>query len=254
MNPGMTRRALTQGLALSCVAPAPASTPGDRLPMPVLKLATGADRHSNDGHRLREVFRSALARLGYALEVVDLPPMRAAALLQRGEIDGEMLRSDEYISSHPLCVKVDFTLYVASVGIYGRAPQHRLAQVDAALAASGGVVYRRGVMACETRLAAAAPKSKTFAVTTTRSGAAMVIAGRVDHLCELDVSIAHWRDGVDEAERNALVRVGSFVPRLPLFPCLHRRHAALGPTLAAMLRALEGHGVLQGLTPKQTNE
>ena len=254
MYAGMTRRALTHSMALYSFPVASTSKHVRRSALPVLKLATGTDKNSTDGKRLREVFHLALAQIGYALEAVDLPPMRAAASLQHGEVDGEMLRSDEYISSRPFCIKVDFMLSVASVGIYGRAQQFGKAPVDAAIAASSGVVYRRGVVACESRLAMLVPSSRTFAVATTRSGAAMVIAGRVDHLCELDATVAQWRLGVDESARRALVRVGSLVPRLPLFPCLHRRHESLSVTLAAALRSLEANGVLQGLVPKHSNK
>lgn len=209
-----------------------------------LRLATGTNEQSSDGRLLRRVFTEALRRLGWRLEVQEMPARRAELALQRGEVDGEMVRTAAYGELHPELQRVDAPLMQTSFGIYGIGTTGLPQTLDELRQAEGAVIYRRGVAVCEQRLREALAPERLVEISAADSAVRMLARGRARFVCDMDstfsLSLAH----LGESHTLPLHRLFELGAPMPLYPYLHARHAALAPRLAATLQAMRAEGWL----------
>ncbi|MGM9515057.1 substrate-binding periplasmic protein [Roseateles sp. DB2] len=225
-------------------APAPQPTARTTGSEPVLTLATGTDDRSSDGRLLRRVFTEALRRLGWRLEVLEMPARRAELALQRGEVDGEMVRTATYGELHPELQRVDAPMMHASFGVYGTGTTDLPQSLDELRRAEGVVIYRRGVAVCEQRLREALPPERLVEISAADNAVRMLARGRARFVCDMDstfsLSLAH----LGESQAPSLHRLFELGSPMPLYPYLHARHAALAPRLVATLQAMRAEGWL----------
>ena len=228
--------------------PAPEATGAAPAPdlRPHLTLATGTEPDSADGRWLRRVFNEAFRRLGWRLDVLVMPARRAELALQRGDVDGEMVRTSLYGEQHPELQRVDTPLLRVSFGIYGTPAASRPQSLEALRAGEGQVIYRRGVTVCEQRLREVLPADRLVEISAADNAVRMLARGRAGYVCDMDsafsLSLAHLptADG-RSAPMQRLFELGA---PMAAYPFLHARHAALAPRLAAMLQVLRAEGWL----------
>lgn len=213
---------------------------------PHLTLATGTEPDSSDGRWLRRVYTEAFRRLGWRLEVQVMPARRAELALQRGEIDGEMLRTARYGELHPELQRVEATLLQVSFGIYGNQGPGHPSNLAALRDGEGQVIYRRGVTVCEQRLREVLPAERLVEISAADNAVRMLARGRVGFVCDMDsalsLSLAHL--GSAEGQAGPLQRLFDLGPPMATYPFLHARHAALAPRLATVLQTLRTEGWL----------
>lgn len=207
-------------------------------------LGTDQLETTSFGRLYRKLYAEAFRRLGVPLQVVHAPTQRLAVMLAQGEIDGEVVRALAYGQMHPEFVRVDepvmdivFTLYTARPG---------LAITRADELAAGGLqgAYKRGVVFCERTLKPLLPPERLADVTDSGQGLAMLLAGRADFYC--DVNVAFEQAQADESVKGAAAaRKLLEMERSPLYPYLHPRHAELAPRLAATLRQMKAEGLIE---------
>ena len=227
---------------MTASSPAPPSPDG----APHLTLATGTEPESSDGRWLRRVFTEAFRRLGWRLDVEVMPARRAELALQRGEVDGEMLRTALYGAQHPALQRVEAALMQVSFGIYGAPGAGRPSTLEALRDGGGQVIYRRGVTVCEQRLREVLPAERLVEISAADTAVRMLARGRVGFVCDMDsalsLSLAHL--GSAEGPVRPMERLFDLGPPLAAYPFLHARHAALAPRLAATLQTLRAEGWL----------
>lgn len=242
----MRRRLLCSLLTAALGLPAAGLAQSSRAAPPEtrLSLATGTEELSSDGRWLRRIFTEAFRRLGWRLEVQEMPAKRAELALQRGEIDGEMIRTAAYGERHPELQRVEAVLMQESFGIYGTAAAGQPQSLEALRRADGAVIYRRGVVICEQRLRELLPAERLIPISAADNAVRMLARGRARFVCDMDsafsLSLAH----LDAAQAPALQRLFDLGAPLPLYPYLHARHAELAPRLAATLQAMRAEGWL----------
>ncbi|MBB2485113.1 hypothetical protein H5407_07700 [Mitsuaria sp. WAJ17] len=226
----------------------PTSTPAERVAAQeaTLTLATGTDGQSSDGRWLRRVFSEALRRLGWRLAVQEMPARRAELALQRGEVDGEMVRTADYGEMHPELLRVDAPLMHASFGIYGASTSSPPQTLDELRRSEGVVIYRRGVVVCEQRLRELLPPQRLVEISAAYNAVRMLARGRARFVCDMDSTVSLSLAHLGETGSPPLHRLFELGAPMPLYPYLHARHAALAPRLAATLQAMRAEG---GLTP-----
>ena len=243
LQPALLALALASGCAAGAApASAPAASAAGR--EPTLSLATGTDGQSKDGRWLRRVFTEALRRLGWRLAVQEMPARRAELALQRGEVDGEMVRTAAYGELHPELLRVDAPLMQTSFGIYGTGTSGRPRTLDELRRSEGVVIYRRGVAVCEQRLRELLPPQRLLEISAADNAVRMLARGRAAFVCDMDsafsLSLAH----LGESHAPPLHRLFELGTPMALYPYLHARHAALAPQLAAALQAMRAEGWL----------
>ncbi len=220
---------------------APAATAGTEA---TLRLATGTSEQSSDGRWLRQVFIEASRRLGWRLEGQEMPARRAELALQRGEVDGEMVRTAAYGEQHPELLRVDAPLMYASFGIYGTDTTGRPQTLDELRRAEGAVLYRRGVVVCEQRLREALPSERLVEISAADNAVRMLARGRARFFCDMDSAFSLSLANLGDSGAPPLHRLFELGAPMPLYPYLHARHAALTPRLAATLQAMRAEGWL----------
>lgn len=213
---------------------------------PHLTLATGTEPDSSDGRWLRRIFTEAFRRLGWRLEVQVMPARRAELALERGEVDGEMVRTALYGAQHPALQRVETPLLQVSFGVYGAPGAARPTTLEALRDGGGQVIYRRGVTVCEQRLREVLPAERLVEISAADSAVRMLARGRVGFVCDMDsalsLSLAHL--GSIEGPARPMQRLFDLGPPVAAYPFLHARHAALAPRLAATLQTLRAEGWL----------
>lgn len=239
----LSRRRLALGLAAASLA-ALGWRPGRAAPAAIV-LATDEPETSWAGRWMRMIYVEAFRRLDLPLRVEVYPLARIGVLLDRGEVDGEFLRTAAYGAAHPALVRVDESvvdLVFALWTVDSTAAPRRLQD----LADTGWqVLYRRGVLVCERALTAAIPADRLIDVTTTAQGLQMLRGARAEVYCEIDMALTneHYAPPFkDTAMPRKLLELGD---PLPTYPYLHRRHAALAAPLAAVLRQMKAEGLIE---------
>ena len=225
-------------LAVSCMACAPciAAEPA---------FVIGTEQATTYyGFLFRKVFAEAFRRLGRPVEVVDYPLPRLTSMLEKGQIDAEASRGASYGQAHPQLVRVDESLVDARWVLYTARPGLQIASLEdlARLDLEGS--WRRGVLVCEQALKPLLPSDRVYDVTEADLGLNLLLAGRTDFYCDVDVNM-------DEKLRLPRYRGARHVRELwvlgnsPLYTYLHPRHAALAPRLAQVLRDMKAEGLVE---------
>lgn len=231
------RRLIVLSATLGSLAPGLA-----RAAVPQLTLGTGARAPlaSTAGQPgfVEELVRAACKRIGYGLNVAQLPVERALTNANAGVEDGDLYRTGGFEKDYPNLTQVPHALIDQEFVALSRKPDVQVGSW--ADLARYSVAHITGFKVLERKLEGATN------VTTVRNGEVlleMLASGRAD-------VILHNRwVGLWEA-RKAGLAVRMQVPPLitvPMYMYLHRRHAALVPRLSAALDELRRDGTWQRL-------
>lgn len=211
----------------------------------VMTLGTDLAEHTFTGKWLRSIYREAFRRLDIPLEIDIYPLKRLSALVDAGEVDGELLRVRGYAAAHPDLIRVEEPVFDVSIVLYAANPSMKLSRVEDLPATDWYADYRRGVGVCESLLTQSLPRQRIVDVTTTEQGIRKLLAGRTDLFCDIDLAVLAELQASEfkgSAGIRALLSVGN---PIPLYPYLHKKHAELAPRLAATLKRMKAEGLIQ---------
>ena len=212
-------------------------------PAPFVMATHQADT-SFQGQWVRRIYTEAFRRLGVPMELQTIPLPRMTEMLDRGEIDGDVGRVYAHGASHPDIVRTEEAMYDVVIGLFTLDPDVALARVEELADKPFSATYVRGVAICERLLKPHLRPENLTLIVTDEQGMEMLAMKRVDFYCTANHTIA------DVASRERYRKLPQ--PRLvlslgsiPLYPYLHRRHAALAPRLAAVLREMRTEGLIE---------
>lgn len=193
-------------------------------------------------------FNEAFGRLGYEFELHAFPSERALAESNAGRMDGEAGRiqfDSTLAAKYPNLIEVDEPTFFVTVGAY--AP-------DASIRLNGWrdladkhlvIGYPRGLKVIERRLVGHVDAKYLHGLNNIRQGLMMLRHNRIDVLVGLQTSV---ESVLDEAEFvNSGIALAGIIEVAPVFPYLHKKHHALAPQLASVLRAMKKDGTLDRL-------
>jgi len=232
---------LLQGL-LAVLAMLPCSLRSE--PQRPIVMVTGQPETSFEGKWQRLAYQEAFRRLGLPLEVELMPAQRVTAMVDSGAVDGQFGRVLAYGDTHPEQVRVDEAFYEVGLALWASNPALTLSRLQDLPAANWIGVYRRGVELCQRSLSSLVPADRLYSVATEHDAVRMLMAGRVDYLCEIDAAVQnalHSPEFKDAAVRP-LFMIGD---RIGIYPYLAKKNAELAPRLAAVLKAMKAEGVLE---------
>jgi polar amino acid transport system substrate-binding protein len=189
------------------------------------------------------IYLEAFRRLGLRVELAVYPTQRIGALLDQGLIDGEVVRARIYADAHPELIRVDESVFDVTFALYAANGAVELKRLEDLAALKWRVGHRRGVLFCEKALAAL-PADRLVDVTRVDQGLMMLLSGRTDVFCDNDTSVASALDAA-EFKGVTTIRPVLLLEVTPLYPYLHRRHAALAPRLAATLKLMKSEGLIE---------
>ena len=207
-------------------------------------MATHQPPDNFQGQWVRRIYTEAFRRLGMPMEVRALPLQRMTEMLDRGEIDGDVGRVHAHGQSHPELVRVEESMYDVVFGLYTIDPAIELKKIEDLDARPWSAAYVRGAAICERLLKPHIAPENLSALVTDEQGMQMLALGRTHFYCSANHSVA------DAASRERFrglppPRLALSMGSIPLYPYVHRRHAALAPRLAAVLRDMRAEGLIE---------
>jgi hypothetical protein len=194
---------------------------------------------------MRLVYGEAFRRLHRPLEIVYIPTKRLSVLIDEGSLDGEVLRAYGYAGSHPALLRVEETITKIRVVLWSADEAVRPVTVDDVAKGSWRVMYRRGMGICENPLRAAVQATRLSEAVSTEEGLRVLLARRVDLLCDVDLAVYATLAERPAAERSAVRETLQIGAPVPLYPYLHRRNADLALALAQTLRRMKAEGLIE---------
>ncbi|MFA9217762.1 MAG: hypothetical protein ACEQSK_11740 [Sphingomonadaceae bacterium] len=209
-----------------------------------LVLARPATKDSNYASRLFQlVATDAFSRLGYQVEVRNYPALRASREADAGRVDGEAGRSLQYGAVHPQLQLIDEAVVTIRMAAFVTDPAIKVNGWDSLQERPYRVSYRAGYELPRLRLQQMVGAARLHAVVEGQAGMQSLALGLTDVYIDTHEFGQMLIDKMPE--RYSQVRVAGWVEHLPLYFYLHRRHAALIPRLAAILKEMRVDGALE---------
>ena len=212
-------------------------------PAPFVMATHQADTNFQ-GQWVRRIYTEAFRRLGVPVAIPTIPLQRMTEMLDRGEIDGDVGRVHAHGLAHPEIVRVEESMYDVVFGLFTLDPAIELKQVNDLAGKPWSATYVRGAAICERLLRPQLPPESITTIVTDEQGMEMLALKRADFFCSANHTVA------DVASRERFRKLPA--PRLvlsmgtvPLYPYLHRRHAALALRLATVLREMRAEGLIE---------
>lgn len=191
-----------------------------------------------------QIYREAFRRLGIALRLEVYPTQRLSVSADQGLVDGETARAYEYQQDHPNLIRVEEPLVNAMFALYAVSPDIKPSHLSELRGTRWRAVYSRGVAVCAKSLASALPAEQITDVTDSSQAWNMVLSGRAEIIC---TSVLTADDVFRSAEfkGRAEARKVLDLSSTPLHGYLHRKHAALAPQLAQVLKKMKAEGLIE---------
>jgi hypothetical protein len=190
------------------------------------------------------VYQEAFRRLGIPVEVAAYPLERRAILMSEGKIDGEASRTKAYGETHPELVRVEEPIISFTFSLFTGNPALNIRRLEDLAIGNLQVEYRRGILACENALKKFVPAERIFTITHTEQGVKKLAALRTDVYCDIDVYIPEVLR-LPELQGVTSIRKLLDIATVPTFPYVTRKHAALAPRLAAVMKQMRAEGLFE---------
>jgi polar amino acid transport system substrate-binding protein len=255
---GLSRRGRTAALLLAaCLLVLASQARGQgtvpATPAAAFVMGTDSDDASLPGRWIRLIYAEAFKRMGIALELQVSPTRRISLLADEGTLDGDVLRVHGYAASHPNQVRVEMSVFDVVFSIYGVNPTVGLTRLEDLASTNLLAEYRRGVEICAMALARQLPPGRLSEVTTAEQGLRKLLAGRTDLYCENDLVVTSTLLAPEFGNAPPLRRLLD-LGRSPLYPYLHKKHAALAEPLAATIGRMKAEGLIEAFRNQAERE
>ena len=233
--------ALVTALHVGAQVPAPAAS-GAAAPF---RLGMDSELETLSGRWIRKIYEEAFRRLNVPLELQVTPSQRLSVLTDEGTLDGDVLRVYGYAHAHPNQVRVEESVFDVVFSLYTADPALQLARLEDLAGKPLLGEFRRGVAICERTLRQWLPDAQVSDVAQVDQALRKLRAQRTDIFCDNNISVATTLVRPEFAGAPALRRLLDIDKPLPLYPYLHRKHAALAPRLAATIAKMKAEGLIQ---------
>lgn len=212
----------------------------------MILVGTEDVKYSMRGKWLNLVFTEVFDRLGYKLQYDGYPAARASAMSDAGKVDGEISRVFEYQMGHPNLIRVDELLYSTNFVAFAVKPGIVLHGWKSLQNTTYRVDYRRGVKLSESELNLVVASEHLSNVTTAEQGLKKLIAGRTDLFVDVEFTIVEAIKVLDpdKFDVSTLYQAG-IMQEVDAYAYLHKKHAALVPKVAEVLKALKQEGLFE---------
>ncbi|MBT9457248.1 MAG: transporter substrate-binding domain-containing protein [Burkholderiaceae bacterium] len=196
-------------------------------------LDIGSPDNSEVAQMAQAVLRQAYAKAGIAFNPTMLPLRRSLQMADRGDTDGELMRTAGTLKEMPHLIRIDVPVARLVLAAYRRGECPRSTTVEEL--SQQRVAYFRGTRLIERLLPAGAlmPADDTWdALRRLQAGMADGVLG-----AELETDGLLLANGV-----RGICKVTEPVSDAPLYHALHERHAALAARLEQVLKEMQASG------------
>jgi len=203
-------------------------------------------RTENDylGKWYKVVYAEISKRLGMKIELRTYPPKRTSIEADAGNVDGEVARPYRYADGHPNLVRVEES--IVNVIFSAFAVKDSIPQLNGWGSLKGTnyrVEYRLGIKTTEDNLPKVVSSENLSAVTEQALGLKKLISGRIDLFADEESGILTLLQTPEF--KKSKIRSAGVMDSLPVYPYLHKKHAALAPKMAEILKAMSAEGLIE---------
>ena len=222
----------------------------------LLRAAEAADAHpklllgltnetypSLQGIWVRLIYGDAFARLGYRIEVRPYPAKRLTAMVESGELDGELHRATSYLQEHPTLVRVEQSHFHTSFAAYAISDLPVKGGWNSLLNTNYRVEYRAGVHRPEIELKKVIRPERLSSVSGSVLGLRKLLAGRTDIFIDHENPISALL--ASQEFRSSPIRRIALMEDVAGHVFLNARHRELASALAVVLTAMKNDGSVE---------
>lgn len=188
-----------------------------------------------------EVFR----RLGIPYQFDFYSLKRRGSLADEGAIDGEGSRIYAYGATHPNLVRVEESLIDLTFSLYTANPTVDLRRLEELAGSKLLVEYRRGILMCENTLKPLVQADHLSDVLGVEQGVKKLLAGRTDLYCDIDAWVKEQLVSPEIKGAAKVRKVIDLGKSVPTYPYLHKRHVALAPRMAEVIKKMKAEGLIE---------
>ena len=196
------------------------------------------------GKLQRMIYIEIFRRLGMKIEFRDYPGKRAAVEADAGNVDGEGGRIAAYAADHPNLLRVEEALLSPNYSAF--AAQASIPELTGWESLKGSaylIAYQRGILIFENNLPKFVEQDRLSIVNETAQGLKKLVNGRTDIFMDEETSVLSLLH-TPEFEGKNIRKVG-VMDTAPVYPYLHKKHAALVPRMAEAIRAMKAEGLIE---------
>lgn len=188
------------------------------------------------------IYTEAFRRLGMEFEYRLYPGKRCSMMADRGEVDGEVARVYTYADAHPDLIRVEESHVTVKFLALARDPSIKLNGWESLRGTDYLIAGMRGVKKLREKLPGLVEDHRITLVSDWGQGLKMLNYGRVHLFIDVDFG-APTLLNTDEFKDSG-IHVAGVMEASSTYPYLHKKHKALAPELAAVLREMKKEGLI----------
>jgi hypothetical protein len=198
---------------------------------------------------LIRVYTHLLEDLGKRFVYIDVPPLRATAMVLAGEADGELGRTFDYQNLFPALVRVSEPNNIVRFAAYATRPGLLFDSWPAVRARGLRCEYRHGISELRDMLSRELAANEYSYVQTIAQGLQKLRLGRTDLYFDVEEAVSDFMFFLSDAERRSSglgsLHQAGVVRSTTGHAYLRGAHAALAPPLASGLARLKRQGTVK---------
>jgi len=212
----------------------------------IILVSSQDTKDSLYGKWLGLIYAEAFHRLGYGFQYQGHSGGRAPVMAENGEVDGEIHRPEDYWKTAKNLLRVEEPSFALSYVAYAAKPGIALHGWESLKNTDYAVEYRRGAKVPEAALPAVVRPEKLSDVASTAQGLKKLLMGRTDVYIEQEAvaSEAIRKLATETVDPAALYQAGVMYTGYS-YVYLHKKHAALAPKVAKVLKAMKQEGAIE---------
>lgn len=194
---------------------------------------------------LIRLYTDACAMLGLQFEFVDVPAKRATAMVENGEVDGELGRTAVYQQLHPQLLRVEEANNAVNFCVYGRATAAPFVDMAQVRRQALRCERRRGIHEMEAFLDQQLGRSHSSEINEVWQGVRKLQLGRTDLYFDVQEAVDDYLRFTRCGQRplaQPQIKLLATVATTTGHCYLNRKHASLAPRLAQVLAQLKLDG------------
>ncbi len=207
-------------------------------------MATNRSGNQHSGKLRRLIYTEVFKRLGIKVEFREYPSKRASIEAEAGNVDGEAIRPSQYGVEHPNLIRVQESLFSMNLAAFTANDSiPPMKGWDSFKGTKYRVEYRRGLIVCEHNLSKFVSRENLSDVTEPEQGLKKLISGRTD----VFIYDEEWvLTALNTTEfKDSKIRFLGLMESLDVYPYLHKKHAALAPKMAEVIKAMKAEGLIE---------
>ena len=189
------------------------------------------------------IYTEAFHRIGLEFHYKVYPSARASMMADSGRVDGEPARIIGYDKIFPNLVRVEEVIVEQKIVAHVIDPDITLDGWESLRGTGYRVDYLRGSQIQEQNLPKVVNAERLSAISQAVQGFKKLIVGRIEVFVSDNMTVQPLLASPEFKDSG--IREAGILQDISTYPYLHKRHAALAPKLAEVLKQMKEEGLIQ---------